>query len=82
MTTSEHERYTLAELERIPTINSGWTADLKVDNGKIRVWLERIGITDGVPFEHTVCVEHLSPAGRWELVEQYNADDNSEVIPA
>jgi hypothetical protein len=75
------ERYSLSELESLPTINAGWCGDLKVDTGRVRVWLYRVGLADGAPFEHTAQVEHLID-GRWTSVEFYNLDNPSEVQPA
>lgn len=66
-------RYTLAELEAMPTINVGYTADLKVDTGTERIWQERTTIADGEPFEHTITVERLID-GAWRTVDRYDAE--------
>lgn len=72
------ERLTTAELESAPTLSQGWCGDLKVDDGETRVWLYRVGLADGAPFEHTVQVEHLRD-GRWETAYFYNGDATEEV---
>lgn len=66
-------RYTLAELEALPTLATGQVDNLKVDTGYSRVWLCRCGIADGMPADHWVTVETLSRLGRWETVDEYEA---------
>lgn len=53
------------ELEALPTLAVGQTADLKVDTGTVRVWLSRCGPEDGET--EPVQVERLVD-GRWEEV--------------
>lgn len=71
------ERLTTRELDAMPTLSKGWCGDLKVDDGKTRVWLYRVGLADGAPFENTVQVERLHD-GRWETSVFYNGDNVSE----
>lgn len=73
-TTSEtlQERYSLEELESRPTLHSGQYADLKIDTGEQRVWLERVGLADGAPYDNGVTVEALV-GGRWETTGEYEA---------
>jgi hypothetical protein len=68
--TTDH--YSLSELERIPTSSQGHTDDLKVDTGRVRVWLSRMTVEDGMPYNHQVTVENLKD-GRWVTVEEYEA---------
>jgi hypothetical protein len=66
------ERYSLSEIERIPTIHQGQYDNLKVDTGRVRVWLSRLTVEDGQPYNNQVTVERLTD-GRWETVEEYEA---------
>ena len=54
--------FTIGELESMPTLCSGHTADLKIDTGVTRVWLSRMGPEDGEA--QPVQVERLVD-GRW-----------------
>lgn len=67
-------RYTKKELESMPTISQGHTSNLKVEdynhNPPVRVWLSRMSIEDGMPYNDAVEVEHCIN-GCWKLVEQY-----------
>lgn len=51
------------ELQHMPTLCQGQCADLKMDDGRFRVWLSRMGPEDGET--HPVQVEELRD-GRWE----------------
>ncbi len=74
------ERLTLEELEALPVLEQGYTANLYISTPTHRVWLERTGVEDGEPFAETVTVEHRTESGRWETLERYNAEDPSEVV--
>lgn len=71
-------RYTTDQLLEIDTIRSGHDADLKIDDGQIRVWLSRNSIKDGEPFDNTIYVERNSD-GRWVLSECYDGDRKNSV---
>lgn len=64
--------YTLQELQDMPTIDSGHTDDLKVDTGTVRVWLSRLTVEDGMPYNNQVTVEQLID-GTWQTVKEYEA---------
>ena len=66
------DRYSLGEIQRIPTSHQGQYDDLKVDTGKVRVWLSRLRIEDGMPYNNQVTVERLQD-GCWVTVEEYEA---------
>lgn len=51
--------YTLEELEKTPTISSGYTDDLKIETNNHRVWLSRLTVDDGEPCNNKVTVEKL-----------------------
>lgn len=63
-------RYTAAELRRRRTLSVAQADDLKIDTGKMRVWLARTGVEDGEPYDDKVTIEKLRH-GRWEVVEEY-----------
>lgn len=66
-------RYTAEELSELPTLSTGWTDNLKIDTGETRVWLARVGVEDGMPFDNGVTVERLID-GCWEETEYYAGD--------
>lgn len=70
--TEGYADYTLDELEEMPTIAEGQTADLKVETEDERVWLERTGIMDGEWCNDMVTVEFLLN-GKWCTILEYEA---------
>lgn len=66
------KRYRLEELESRPTLSVGQADDLKVDNGHCRVWLSRVGIEDGQPYDNMVTVEEIRD-GQWIETDRYQA---------
>ncbi len=68
---SDHD-WSLKELEALPTISSGHFDDLKFENPIIRVWLSRMTIADGMPYNNQVTVERLRE-GIWKTVATYPA---------
>lgn len=70
------KRYTLAELDAMPTIESGHYDNLKIDSktdkGHIRVWLSRLTVGDGMPYNNQVTVEQLIK-GVWTEIDTYQA---------
>lgn len=65
-------RYTLAELQALPTLSTGHTDNLKIQTADRKVWLARIGVEDGMAYDHAVTVERLI-AGVWTTTETYPA---------
>ena len=65
--------YTLKELEGLKTIMQGQADDLKIEDGNIRVWLSRMTIGDGMPYNNQVTVEKLDENGSWNTIEEYEA---------
>jgi hypothetical protein len=62
-------------LAKLPDLGDSGTSNLRLDNGQLRVWLSRLGLADGEPFEHTVYVEQLDEdAGRWNEVGYFDGD--------
>ena len=50
---------TFAELNVLPSLAGGHTADLRVDTGAFRLWTSRMDIADGEPFEGLLLAPHL-----------------------
>ena len=64
--------YTLKELESLPTLSVGQAEDLKIEDGKTRVWLSRCGVEDGEPYNNKVTEEQYLN-GRWVTARTYKA---------
>jgi hypothetical protein len=68
-------RYTLAELSALPTLSQGQADDLKIDTGTDRVWLSRMTVADGMPYDNQVTEEYFNQeTGAWETLAQYMAE--------
>jgi hypothetical protein len=60
----QKNRYTAAQLERMPTISQAQNDNLKIDDGQARVWLSRSG--------PEVTIEYYNHVqGRWLVADQY-----------
>jgi len=75
-----------ADVDAMPTIESGWTADLKIasweDGHGYKVWIERTGTDDGQPYDCQLEIE-LTDDGRWytaAIVDPATAD-LSAIVP-
>lgn len=66
------KRFTLKELERMPTVHEGHFDNVKFDDGKIKVSLSRMTVADGMPYDNQVTVEKLIK-GKWKTVDEYKA---------
>lgn len=75
-TGTEWHLWGLAELEGLPVISQGHSDNLMVDTEiggtRVRVWLCRMGIADGAPYDHGVTVQTLQ-GGDWATVAEYPA---------
>ena len=65
-------KYSLDELETMPTKHQGHTDDLKIEYGNKRVWLSRMTIADGMPYDNQVTVEYYKN-GVWGTTQEYEA---------
>lgn len=63
-------KYTTKKLESMKTISEGHFDNLKIDTGETRVWLSRMTIEDGMPYNNQVTIEKLVN-GCWVISEQY-----------
>lgn len=71
-------RYTLAELQAMPTLVVGQADDLKVEKDGTRVWLARVGRAQGMPYDNMVSVQTFGTHGQggrsfWKVIEEYQA---------
>jgi hypothetical protein len=66
-------RFTLEELEALPTLSVGQADSLKIEDEDmgVRVWLSRCTVEDGEPFDHKVSIERRAADGRWRTVEVF-----------
>lgn len=66
------KRYKLSELEKLPTLSKGQADDLKIDTGNTRVWLSRLTVEDGMPYNNQVTVE-VKKNGHWITSQTHKA---------
>lgn len=74
-------RYRLSELQALPTVSHGQDADLKIETKTLRIWLSRMTVADGMPYNNMVTIEQAKTywAGKerlrtvWQTVKQYEA---------
>lgn len=65
-------KYTLSELQNMPTISQGYFDNLKIETSTIKVWLSRMTTADGAEYNNGVTIEKLVK-GVWETVDEYQA---------
>lgn len=66
--------YTLKQLQARKTIAQGQADDLKIETAQHRVWLSRMTIEDGMPYNNQVTVERFNTvSGNWLTVDEYEA---------
>lgn len=53
----EYIDLSLSDLEGMETIIEGYADDLKIDDGRFKVWLARVGVDDGMPYDNAVTIE-------------------------
>jgi hypothetical protein len=63
-------KYSARQLRKLPTISQGQFSNLKIDDGKHRIWLSRMTKADGMPYNNAIEVEALLD-GVWTSVAQY-----------
>lgn len=64
----------LPKLQAMPTLHVGHTDDLKIETPTKRIWLSRLTIEDGMPYNNQVTEEKLhAVTGSWVTVKQYEA---------
>lgn len=72
-----NDKYTLAQLEAMPTLAQSQADDLKVDwsdgDEGLRIWLSRCTVQDGEPYDNKVTVEIRDPRGNWITAYEYQA---------
>lgn len=65
-------RYTLDEIEDMPTIHQGQFDNLKYQDANTKIWLSRLTVEDGQPYNNQVTIERLQN-GCWVEAESYEA---------
>lgn len=65
--------YTTDQLLAMPTITHSHNADLKFDDGNVRVWLSRLQKEDGEPYNNSIYIEHYVD-GSWVVSSCYDGD--------
>jgi hypothetical protein len=65
-------RFSLRDLCTLPTIQVGHTDNLKIETQNKRIWISRMTVEDGMPYNNQVTVEKLNN-GEWTILEQYEA---------
>lgn len=75
--------FTLKALQNMPTLAQGQADDLKISTPTLRVWLSRLTVEDGMPYNNQVTIEkyqidttektHGSLHARWITVSEYEA---------
>jgi hypothetical protein len=65
-------RFSLTDLITMPTLEQGHFDNLKVQTETKKVWLSRMTVADGMPYDNQVTVEKLVD-GNWIVKEQYQA---------
>ena len=68
----DYKGLTLEYLEKLPTLHSGHFDNLKIKEGDVQVWLSRMTVADGMPYDNQVTVEKLVN-GVWTTVDEYPA---------
>lgn len=68
----EYVNLSLSDLEDMEVIEEGYTADLLINDGRFKVWLERVGVDDGMPYDNAVTIETVIE-GKWIEVLMYEA---------
>ena len=77
-------KMSLKQIEKLPTLHVGQFDDLKIETADTRVWLSRMTIEDGQPYNNQVTEEKLEhphtskgvdqTQGKvWTTVRQYEA---------
>jgi hypothetical protein len=69
---TKQKRFTLAQIEAMPTISQGHFDNIKFDDGKTRVCLSRMTVADGMPYNNQVTIEQLKD-GNWITTDEYEA---------
>ena len=65
-------RYSLEQIQSMPTIHQGHYDNLKAETFNSRLWLSRMTVKDGMPYDNQVTEEALV-GGKWITVEEYEA---------
>ena len=64
--------FRLKDLEKLPTLAVGQADDLKIDKGNMRVWLSRMTVADGMPYNNQVNIERYIN-NSWRITDTFEA---------
>ena len=67
-----NKMFSLKELNKMPTIDSGQADDLKYETKDLRVWLSRMTIADGMEYNNQVSIDAIVN-GKWHTLALYEA---------
>lgn len=65
--------YSLDYLQSLPTLHVDHFDNLKINTGKVKVWLSRMTITDGMPYDNQVTIEQYIN-GTYQIIHQFQAE--------
>lgn len=74
------KRFSLKQLLKMPTIDSGQFDNTKFDDGQHRILLSRMTRADGAMFDHLVDVQQ-KVGNNWQTVDRYRADREDGKYP-
>jgi len=66
------KRLTLQEAKNMPVLSQGHFDNLILEENNQRVWLSRMTIADGMPYNNQIVVEELR-RGDWITIDTYQA---------
>jgi hypothetical protein len=64
--------YAIKHVKELETISQGHFDDLKYKDELYKVWLSRMTVADGMPYDNQVTVEQLID-GKWEAIKKLKA---------
>lgn len=64
--------FTLKEVKSLSTIQQGQYADLKYASLYVRIWLSRLTVEDGEPYNNKITIEYFID-GKWIERDTYEA---------
>lgn len=64
--------YSLEYLQSLPTLHVGHFDNLKIKTGNVQVWLSRMTVADGMPYDNQVTIEQYID-NNWQEVIRFEA---------
>jgi len=66
------KRLTLKEAKNMFVLSQGHFDNLIYDENNIKIWLSRMTVADGMPYDNQIIVEELR-RGNWVTIDTYQA---------